>query len=66
MEKTVCNIDASKVEQINAIDFVSPVVLNNPRISKVPKKIDSIFFNSNNEKFVVLSNYTLFFIILFI
>ncbi|MCQ2815896.1 MAG: hypothetical protein MJ252_01395 [archaeon] len=55
MEKTQKSLDRSKVIQVNAIDFLSPTVLNNPRPSKIPKKIDSLFFSQMNESFVILS-----------
>lgn len=55
MEKNISGLDSSIITQINGIDFVSQAVLNNPRASRVPKKIDSLFFSPNNEEFLVLS-----------
>ena len=58
MEKSEIKLDRSKVIQVNAIDFLSASVLNNPRPSKVPKKIDSVFFSEINQSFVILSNFS--------
>lgn len=55
MEKTEIKLDRSKVIQVNAIDFLNPAVLNNPRPSKIPKKIDAVFFSDHNPSFVILS-----------
>ena len=57
MEKTFTNADSSRVAQVNAIEFVNPAVFNTTRLSKIPKKIEGLYFSPNNENFVVLSNH---------
>lgn len=56
MEKVIGKINPSQIEQFNTIELIPPNILNHPKPSKVPKKIESIFFSQNNEDVVILSN----------